>query len=548
MSISLLLLFFLPILILGEHSWILIHDNLDSEFIYLHLLKVSSNLFSHGDSAVVSQIFNGLSTKYFHSEFSFIRVLFYLFPSFWAYIVNSFLVRLVGVVGMHLLITTNFKDLIKNKTLTILIPLSFGLLPIYSLYGISVMGQPILLWSFLNLKSNTNIYSSLIIVFLFPFYSHFAMTAPFLLIALFAFGIGNVVSGLHTSPSYFIGIVTLFISYVFANYFTIENFLFSDELSHRSEWHFEADGFKATIKIFIETLVNGQYHSAKLFGLPVLLLGFFVVFRKFKHWKGIGLIILSIIAISLLHSVYKYISIPLEEHLHILTSFQFDRFTFLLPFLFYLLLIKCLISYPRESLIPIIVTVLFFLGNLYMNKEFMLNGTRCLLPNTKTNNLITFSKFYSEDLFDQVNDFIGKPQKEYRVVSLGLHPSISQYNGFYTLDSYQNNYPLRYKRNFKKVIEPELKKDSRIKDYFNNWGNRCYLLSAELRDKCFLNCAQNSEVTINSLSINTEVLQEMGCQYIFSAVKILNAEDLNLNFEKLFRSNQSAFEIYVYRL
>ena len=543
-----LLIFFSPVFILGEQSWILINDNLDSEFIYLHLLKESNNLFSLNGSGIVPQVFNGLATDFIHSEFSFIRVLFWLFPSFWAYVINSFIVRLIGIVGMHLLLTTYFKDLKIPKILHILIPVSFGLLPIYSLYGLSVMGQPLLTWSFLNLKLKTKPFVSYIIIFLFPFYSHFAMVAPFILTAIFLYGGWLFLAKRRISTNFFIGIGALFFSYILANYITIENFIYGDIISNRESWNFEGMGGSDIVVIFFNTLLYGQYHSSIVFGFPVLLLGLYLVIKRFNSYRTIGLITLSIVVIILFHSVYRNISSSLEDHLHILTSFNFSRFTFLLPFLYYLLLIKCFFSFSNVKRPLIIVVLIFFSANLYFNNEIKLNVAKLILPETKTSKITTFSKFYSEDVFQKVAEYIDLPQENYRVVSLGIHPSIAQFNGFYTLDSYQNNYPLAYKMEFRRIIEEELEKSVVLKNYYDNWGSRCYLFSSELRSSCYLDCSKANSTPVNQLNINTEILKQMGGRYILSAVEILNTEDLELKLEKSFESNQSRYKIYLYSL
>ena len=41
-------------------------------------------------------------------------------------------------------------------------------------------------------------------------------------------------------------------------------------------------------------------------------------------------------------------------------------------------------------------------------------------------------EFYAEELFTEIKEHIGRPVEEYRVASVGLHPAIAQYNGFYT--------------------------------------------------------------------------------------------------------------------
>src|SRR5947208_951262 len=90
-----------PYFYLGKNSYLTIHDNLDCGFVYLHVLKIAGLLFGFNGDTIVPNVMNGLPRSCFDSEFSFIRVLFYLFPSFWAYVINATLVRIIGFVGMY---------------------------------------------------------------------------------------------------------------------------------------------------------------------------------------------------------------------------------------------------------------------------------------------------------------------------------------------------------------------------------------------------------------------------------------------------------------
>ena len=54
----------------------------------------------------------------------------------------------------------------------------------------------------------------------------------------------------------------------------------------------------------------------------------------------------------------------------------------------------------------------------------------------------SYRQFFLTWLFFEVAEYIGKPKSSYCVVSIGMHPSIAQMNGFFTLDGYQTNYPL----------------------------------------------------------------------------------------------------------
>jgi len=85
-----------------------------------------------------------------------------------------------------------------------------------------------------------------------------------------------------------------------------------------------------------------------------------------------------------------------------------------------------------------------------------------------------------KEFFAEKQFHIGLPVENYRVVSIGIHPTIAQYNGFYTLDTYNNFYPLSYKHEFRKIIEKELAKNKSIRTYFDEWGGRFYIFTDEL--------------------------------------------------------------------
>jgi len=160
---------------------------------------------------------------------------------------------------------------------------------------------------------------------------------------------------------------------------------------------------------------------------------------------------------------------------------------------------------------------------------------------------LSFQEFFSPQLFTEIRDHIGKPQQTYRVVSLGMFPGIAIYNGFYLADGYSSDYPLQYKHRFRKVIAAELAKSKEIKDYFDDWGGRCYLLSAELGRE-FLCTKQATKRRVEHLEIDTGALAELGAQYILSAVEIVNAPSLGLDLQGVFERDGSPWKIYLYRI
>lgn len=161
---------------------------------------------------------------------------------------------------------------------------------------------------------------------------------------------------------------------------------------------------------------------------------------------------------------------------------------------------------------------------------------------------LDWKSFFAEDIFSQIDDAIGKPKESYRVVSIGIYPAAASYNGFYCLDGYSNNYPLSYKHTFRQIIEGELEKSDYVRALFDNWGNRCYITTAEQADYYTFEKKWNS--VIYDLDLNADVLRELNCQYVFSAAYLMNAEEngLSLLQETPFETEGSWYHIYVYEV
>ena len=152
--------------------------------------------------------------------------------------------------------------------------------------------------------------------------------------------------------------------------------------------------------------------------------------------------------------------------------------------------------------------------------------------------------------------YIRSPKEDYRVVSIGIHPAIASFNGFYTLDIYTDFYPLKYKHDFRDIIARELEKSPQQKEGFDTNAKRCYLLVSELhgddnvRGRAFARglTKADQQLKIKNLELNTGVLKKMGGRYIFSAVEILNFSENGLSFEGVFERDDSPWKIHLYRV
>lgn len=162
--------------------------------------------------------------------------------------------------------------------------------------------------------------------------------------------------------------------------------------------------------------------------------------------------------------------------------------------------------------------------------------------------MMTWSQFYAEDLFRQVEELIGRPKEEYRVVSLGIYPAAAAYNGFYCLDAYSNNYDIEYKHEFRKAIEGELAKSEYLTEWFDDWGNRCYIVLAETNN--YFTFEKRWSPVSRDVDLNWEQLRLMGCEYVISASYIANAGDMGLELlnQEPIQSQDSWYRLFVYRL
>ena len=132
-----------------------------------------------------------------------------------------------------------------------------------------------------------------------------------------------------------------------------------------------------------------------------------------------------------------------------------------------------------------------------------------------------------------------------------MHPAVTAYNGFYTIDGYSGMYSLDYKIKFREIIEPELRKYPSQSAKFDSWGNRCYLFSSELlplwNHKDYI-ISKYSNIEINNLELDFEKMKQLPCHYIFSTVKINNYSENRIYFERSFEHKDFPYRIYLYKL
>jgi hypothetical protein len=308
-------------------------------------------------------------------------------------------------------------------------------------------------------------------------------------------------------------------------------------VSQRVEWVVSANLFESIKKAF-NLSIQTQIHSGKFFTIIIALTSIIVLFHDRNWFKKTILHYYYFIAfVVLFYGFYPYIINLFLPVTNVFLIVQLDRFYFLLPVLWYLIFFFSIeILYSIEKYKRFVLPILFAQVILIftLNEELISNISQYLGYKPTS----SFETYFQSNEYNNIKNYINMPQDSYRVVSVGLSPSIAQYNGFYTLDSYQNNYKLEYKHEFRKVIEKELDKSTTMKNYFDKWGSRCYVFSSEIFDS-----KNKTPKYISDLQINTKKLSELGCKYVISAIRINNFENIGLKFEKEFGNN-----IFLYKI
>ncbi|WP_092502844.1 DUF6044 family protein [Virgibacillus subterraneus] len=532
--------YLLPYYILGEDTHIRVHDNLDSNIVWYKLLVESGQLFSPG---TIPNVINGLPRSTLASPFDAMVWLYVLFEPMTAYTIGQTIMRFVAFYGMYIL----FRNRIETPLISVGAALCFALLPFWPSGLLTIAGLPLALHVFLTIRDhgwNINKYYWLVLLLL-PFFSSFILTFVFFLGLMGVIWLIDWIRLKKSNWAFFTAITSMTVLFLMKNYLLLYSMFLSDGfISHRTENNLGHNDLAETLKLFSHNFVNGHTHDMAVHTkiiVPVIGVAFLVAaYRNLKPKILPSLFIFNSL-ISLWYAFWYWEGWRvLKDQIMILNTFNFSRIHFLDPVIWYIcfaLALWILWKHLRFGKVLVVALIVAQCGIVfYLNEEnkYSKLGTP------------TFAEFYSENLFDSIESYIGKDQSKYSVVSIAMHPTIAQYNGFYTLDTYNNSFPLEYKHKFRKIIAPELEKNSNLKNYFDTWGGRLYMYVSELGENYRFTKHSNKE--LENLNINTEALSMLGGDYVLSALPILNNEENGLIFERSFENSESPWKIYLYKI
>ncbi|HET7577643.1 MAG TPA: DUF6044 family protein [Bacillales bacterium] len=570
LALFFIIVYLSPLLILGKDAHVRVHDQLDSTVVWYKILADSGKIFAAND-APIPNIMNGLPRESLGSQFKLWVLLFVWFPPFVAYTINAALLRLVAFFGMYLLLTKHV--LSRNSSPTVRsesLPdsgdafikagasLCFALLPFWLPGCLSIAGIPLATYAFLNFRKREATQKDWLIIVLLPFASSFILSFFFFLAVMGVIWLIDWVKTRHSNWRLFSAIAIMTAVYLAKDYRLVLGVLLGHGFTpHRVEFDRGHSTLVHTLKHALLNFAEGQTHTYTIQYVVILWVALFFFFWAVFKWflrlraahapidqneKKLVIMVFLTGAFALWYNLWYWQGLfPLKATFKIAREFNFARLMFLNPILWYLIFAVCLVlittKWKRAGKPIAMVLLAIQLVVLFKHNHE---------PKYRGYDMPSWREFYSPKLFHSIQDFIGLDPSTYRVVSIGIHPSISQYSGFYTLDSYVTLYPLEYKHKFRQIIAPELAKNKTLRSYFDDWGSRCYIFVDELGKNYFF--YKSKHKIIHHLDLNTKAMKNMGGKYILSAVKIANARDNHLKLLHIFENQVSIWRIYLYQV
>ena len=544
--IAFAIFYFLPFIILGKNSYFTIHDNLDSEIEYLNVLKISNTMYSDGKT-IVPNTFNGIPRAAFKTGLNLTSFLFYKIPIHWAYIINFIFSHTIAFFGMYLLLSKHF---VKDKAqlpIVIVCSFLFSILPFYSIYCLTTAGQPLFWFALLNLRSNIwKVWHNYFILASLPFFLLGYLISPFLIITSGIFFMADLLKNKKINFKLIIGISIFLVFTIIVDYQMYNMVLAKTSfVPHRTEWNMAKINnlnteyiIQSVITLFFKT----QYHTGSMPTKIILVLffiGISISFFNRKYIKTYLTLFLAILCIVTFFGLNFILVMKFGDRISLLRIFQWNRFYYLLPVLWILLLAVLVRHLSEHKILHFFLVFMLSFQFVYIFRENteLLNNWKLILNQKITEPI--FSEFYSEPIFKEVDAYIAKPKSEFRVGCVGFLPAVASYNGFYTVDGYQNMYDVNYKHKFRKIIDKDLEKNEAIKTSFDYWGNKCYLYCDEL--------FKNGTISILNFDFNT--FKKLGGEYLLTTCEIKYPDSCGLVFNKKFEDHSKGYyKIFLYKV
>ena len=566
----------------GQRSYIGVHDNMDLFLAQFQMLKNTGTFWKHG---VDAPFLGGVSRDNLPSELSLYSVLFMIFPTYTAYVLGLICKVLLGMFSFRLLAAQLFPEkYLSYRPVVYMIGFAYGIIWFFPAFGFAFASIPLCVWILLKLYRGRGKrwYGWYAALFAYPLVSYFSYHGIFILgylvLAVIWLACRTLSAGKRAARERAVdderdwkpvlrltaAVFVLAAGYVVCEYRLFGQMLFSDEVTIRSSMVNASLPVPEIIKEIGQVFREGIFHVDGVHGkvaLPVCAVYFVVNNGRYlwkKQWRQIcrdpfNLVMGFLLFNCVVYGLYDFEPLRsfVERLVPPLEGWQFNRTIFFNPFLWY----------------GALFLVLIRLYDAGLWQMWLANGIVCLavlaviLTPTRYNDLyhtcynrayeyfhgtevdeLTYGQFYGEALFEEIKEGIGY-QGEW-AAAYGFHPAVLEYNGIATLDGYLGFYSQQYKEDFRKIIAPALSRVEATRIYYDDWGARAYLYSGT--DLSIVSATKTVYATDDTIYIDTEAFRELGGTYIFSRIRLANAEQADLELTGEYGAADGSMTIYVY--
>ncbi len=549
---------FLPYVLMGEGSVFSVHDQLD-ETICAYLLN-ARHLFEEAD--ILPEMMGGIPASGLQPSAVLFVPLYCVFSLFTAFLLQYFVVSVIAFGGMYGLL----KKMTGSSGIAMIVGVLFSLLPFKPVYGLSVVGVPLLCLCFWCLYEKNRVCLSVLGIMFFGLTTHLVLIGYVVLTYLGILAVYLVWRNRRQMKDilpFLAGIAVLAAIYCVVNYEMFEQLILGsgDFVSHRVEFVHNTEGID-TWRNMVNIFLYGEMEYAPSYHwyiLPVLCVVTFVQGLRYKHLSDKGKILWKILVVlwglaignAVLYGLLNAEAVMEWQNRQtgFLRYFQADRYCWVYPSVWWTMTGVCLALVWKEfpkigEMIKVLILVITMLPTIHLvkNASNLYDNVNEYNHGSAYTGLPTWQEYYMQDVLAKVDEHIGREKSEYKVAHVGFNPTPSLAYGFYTVDGYSNNYPLEYKHRFRKVIEKELEKAEDFRVYYDTWGSRCYLFNGESGLQL-----KGSDFVYQNLEFDVKELKQLGCEYILSASEIAGSME-GIVLEGIFETDASIYQVWLYRI
>jgi hypothetical protein len=573
-----------------------VYDNFDSNVVWNKILAESGKIFAP-NGEIVPNMMNGLPRASYGSEFDIMLWLYYFFPPRVAYVINELLIHAIAFFGMYIFLSKYVvpKDRYYRYALIYAGTLYFALLPLWSGAGASIATLPLTTYVLLNIKNRVESRWEWLYLILLPLYSSLVIIYMFYIIYAGLYWLYDGWRDRSLNWRLFGAIFLMGLFFLLKEYRLVySTFIDATFVSHRTDFDvFFNESLAETYRLVLVKVLQGHTPHAQglqqlyiipmatmatllafnrrrfnkvesmviwfliIFGflidlwhtllinryylIVISLLSILLLFRS-KRYKNLASIFLLILSISFFSSfMFQYQGSKwLIDYFPILKSLNFVRFYFIEPFLLAILVVYSISIYVKKLHYTPIFILIFLVTQFTFSIELNFYKTEDVFD------YLSFNKYYAPKTFEKLKNDIEEtyPDRnitDFRFISYGLEPAVPLFNGLYTVDGYSTNYPLSYKKEFRKIL------NSNFKHIYDEWGSKLYVMdiySGVKEYKRFI--VSKSEMSSVHFNANIEAMCELGTDFIISSHPLKKIEEKPL---KLFKKYLDEFwRIWVYKI